>query len=286
MTLLAILFLVTVVLFALFLGGSLVAQGYLYQEPADRLPVRALAAAVLVGTFITVWVWIDKRHPRRYDTFFEFAPYERKEFSEFEAIRWQSTDGVKISTDESGKPVEEVANYVKTSGARGDKFVEKGTDLAFQLNGGTKTGESFMTAAIRLKPDPEEEPVRFDAQMLEDKRTHAKSYTPDRKFVEEKGSRYVLADQLGVLYAPSTGTVILALLLNLLHFLLWFIAFWPILQFNRGHAFALTTLFGLVTMLLVMPLLFKPNRSQNAAAEAPRVAYVKFADFTPANRSR
>jgi voltage-gated potassium channel Kch len=37
-----VLLLVTLVLFALFLGGSIVAQGYLYQAPADRLPVRAL----------------------------------------------------------------------------------------------------------------------------------------------------------------------------------------------------------------------------------------------------
>ena len=39
----------TLGLFALFLGGGLVAQGYLYQNPAERLPVRAVAAAVLVG---------------------------------------------------------------------------------------------------------------------------------------------------------------------------------------------------------------------------------------------
>jgi hypothetical protein len=280
-TLLPILLLVTLVLFALFLGGSLVAQGYLYQEPADRLPVRALAAAVLVGTFITMWVWIDKKHPRRYDTFFEFAPYERKEFSEFEAVRWSSSDGVKVGTDESGKPIEVLVNYKRGVGARSDKFVEKGTtDQLFQLNGGTKTGEAYMTAAIILKPDPEGEPVRFDAQFKEDKRTQAKTYTPERRFDEQKGSRYVLADQLGVLYVPSSGTVALALFINLLHFVLWYMAFWPILQFTRGHAFALTTLFGLVTMLLVMPLLFKPNRTQTPAAEAPNVASVRSLDWS------
>jgi hypothetical protein len=291
-TLLPILLLVTLVLFALFLGGSLVAQGYLYQEPADRLPVRALAAAVMVGTFITLWVWVDKRHPRRYDTFFEFAPYERKEFSEFEAVRWISIDGVKLNTDESGKPLEATIKYKRGTGPKADKFVVEGTDQQFQLNGATKTGEGFMTAAIVLKPDPESEPVRFDAVFNEDKRTQAKSYTPERRFNEQNGSRYVLADQLGVLYIPSTGTVALALLINLVHFLLWFIAFWPILQYTRGHAFALTVLFGLVTMLLVMPLLFKPNRAPKPAAEAPNVACVRYYSFdlrndcfSPANRS-
>ncbi len=285
MTLLLILLLVTLVLFALFLGGGLVAQGYLYQEPADRLPVRALAAAVLVGSFITMWVWIDKQHPRRYDTFFEFAPYERKEFSEMEAIRWVSPDGTKLKVDEAGKPVEVVVKFNRGVGAKSDRFFEEGTDTPFQLSSTTKAGESYMTAAIRLKPDPAADPIRLDAQLKEDKRSQAKTYTPDRRFVEEKGSRYVQADQLGVLYVPSTGTVILALLLNVLHFLVWYAAFWPILQFTRGHAFALTTLFGLVTMMLVMPLLFKPNRVQAPVVEAPKVARVQFSSnhqiYTP-----
>src|SRR5262249_17534024 len=103
-TLLLILVLTTFVLFAIFLGGSIVAQGYLYQAPADRLPVRAIAAAVLVGAFLTIWTLIDKRSPRKYDTFFEFAPYETSTFDEMEAVRWVSADprGSKMTVDESG----------------------------------------------------------------------------------------------------------------------------------------------------------------------------------------
>ncbi len=272
MTLLLILILVTLVLFAMFLGGGLVSQGYLYQEPADRLPVRALAAAVLVGSFLTMWVWIDKRNPRRYDTFFEFAPYERKEISEFDAIRWISPDGKNLDLDASGKPNEVSARFKRGLGAKSDKFFEVGSDAPFQLNSTGKTGESYMTAAIAIKTDPDAEPIRLDALLKEDPRTHTKAYTPEKRFVERDGSRYVLADQLGVLYVPSPGTVALALLLNLVHFLVWFIAFWPIMVFTRGHAFALTVLFGLVTMLLVMPLLFKSNRTPATIVEAPRVA--------------
>jgi hypothetical protein len=73
---------------------------------------------------------------------------------------------------------------------------------------------------------------------------------------------------MGTLFVPSTGTVVLALLINLLHFVVWFVAFWPILQFTRGHAFVLTVAFGLFTMILVMPLLFKPNREKPAAPPA------------------
>ena len=60
-------------------------------------------------------------------------------------------------------------------------------------------------------------------------------------------------------------------LLNLLLFVAWFVAFWPILRFTVGHALGLAAVMGLVTMLLVMPLLFKPNRAAKGP-EAPHAA--------------
>lgn len=253
MTLLLILVLVTLVLFAMFLGGTLIAQGYLYQQPVDRLPLRALAAALIVGLFITLWVWIDKNSPRRYDTFFEFAPYQTKDFIEFEAVRWVSLDGTKLEQDEAGNPVEVTVKF-RRRGAKGP-FIEDGTDAPFQLN-----TAMYMTAAIRLSPDPDAEPIRLDAQMKEDKRGR-KTYAEPRRFIEANGSSYVQADQLGILYVPSTRTVIVALFINLLLFVVWMVAFWPILRFTVGHAFGLAVVMGLFTMLLVMPLLFKPHRA-------------------------
>ena len=93
--------------------------------------------------------------------------------------------------------------------------------------------------------------------------------------MEEKGSRYLQTDQLGVIYVPSTWAVILALLLNLLHFAIWFVAFWPILQFTRGHALALTAVFGILTMLLVMPLLFERARPAKTVAGEQKTAWIQ-----------
>lgn len=258
------LLLVTVVLFGLFLGGGLVAQGYLYQEPADRLPVRALGAAVLVASFLTLWVAIDRRVPGKYDTLFAFAPYDTRTFDEFEAVRWVS-DGSKLKADPSGNLVEVKAAFKRGQGAKGKTFFEEGTGAEFK-----PSTTSYMTGAIVFKPDPDAEPVRFNA-VLKDGKSSVKTYaaSPPR-FQEEKGSRYVEGDFLGVVYVPSTKTVVLALLLNLLLFVVWFAAFWPILNFTGWHAFALTVVFGLVTMLLVMPLLFKPGRAK--AAEPAKVA--------------
>jgi hypothetical protein len=265
--LLIVLVLVTLVLFAIFLGGGLVAQGYLYQAPAERFAARAVGAAALVGSFISLWVLIDQRQPRKYDTFFEFAPYATQEFDEFDAVRWTVAGG-KLRTDESGKPSESSVNHKRGSGSKSKAFFEEGTGAEFKIN-----STSYMTAAITLKPAPDAEPIRLDARMKKEGAGYV--YTKDlegRRFEEKNGSRYVLADQMGTLFVPSRATVVLALLINFVHFVVWFIAFWPILQFTRGYAFIFAVSFGVFTMLLVMPLLFKPNRETKPAAEPPQVA--------------
>lgn len=274
MTLLITLVLVTLVLFALFLGGGLVAQGYLYQEPAERLPVRALAGAVLVGLFISWWMIIDRGAPGKYDTFFRFAPYTTREFSEFEAVRWVSPDGTTLKKDESGNRVETAVKFKKGTGSRADRFVEVASGEPFLLSSSNQTGDSYMTAAIRPKLDPDGEPARFSAPTRD--RGATATYAAPReslRFLEDGGSRYIQADQLGVVYVPSTWAIILALLLNLLHVVVWFVVFWPILQFTRGHAALLTIVFSLVTMLGLMPLLFDRYRpAQPGAGPSPRTA--------------
>ena len=270
MTLTIILVLVTLVLFGLFLGGGLIAQGYLYQAPAERLPVRALAAAALVALFLTMWVWVDARNPKKYDTFFEFSSYETKKFDEMEAIRWVSPDGSKLKVDASGSPSEVSVKFKRGVGDKKNIFQDDAGE-PFQLNSSGKSGVSYMTAAIKMKPAPELEPIRFNAQLSKDKRTYVNS--PDgRKFIEERGSRYVNADQLGVVYVPTTGTVVVALFINFMHFVVWFVAFWLVLQFSRGHSAIMAGSFGLITMLLVLPLLFGPNRKPKPPEEAPKVA--------------
>ena len=73
-------------LFALLWVVTAVAQGYFYQQPVDRLPLRAAAAALLIGGYLTFWVALDRKSPGKYDTFFEFAPYSTTTFDEFDAV--------------------------------------------------------------------------------------------------------------------------------------------------------------------------------------------------------
>lgn len=249
----------TLGLFALFLGGGLMAQGYLYQNPAERMPLRAIAAAVLVGGFVTLWVVIDRRNPGRYDTFFNFVPYTTAEFSEFEAVRWAGANG-KLKLDGNGKPIEAIVKFKRPSGGKDGKFLEDGTGAPFQLNGTAGTGGQYMTGALRVKGPDDAEPVRYNATLKEDPRTKEKAFAPDARFVEEKGSRYIESHQIGTLFVPSTGTVIGALALNFMLFVVWLAAFWPILRFSFAHALMFSAALAMLTMLGVMPLLFKQNR--------------------------
>jgi hypothetical protein len=253
-------------LFALFLGGGLVAQGYLYQNPAERMPLRALAAAALVAGFVTLWMKIDQRAPGRYDTFFKFAPNSTVEFQEFEAVRWMGTRG-ELKFDASGNPVETTAKFKRTPGGKG-LFLEEGTGEPFKLNGSTNTGSQYMTGAIRVKAADDPEPVRYKAT-LKDGATKSPTYTPEPRFEEEKGRRYVEAHKLGTLVVPSTGTIVVSLLLNFALFVVWVAAFWPILRFSLGHAMIFAGSLALITMLAIMPVLFKQNRTPKPAPQAP-----------------
>jgi hypothetical protein len=269
--------LVTVALLAVFWGGSLVAQGYLYNLPADRLPLRAAGAALLVGTFLALWVWIDKRSPGKYDTFFEFSGERATDFNEFEAVRWQAVrDGNKIAfkKNERGEKVE-ITSKVTRGGGKEAKFIDKLTDKPFVLNPSTpQENAQLLTVAVVVKGE-DGNPVRYTAQIKEDDRTGATYVGGTARFVEANGSRYVRGDQMGKLFIPSTGTVVVALLINLLHLVVWFAAFWLILRFSWGHALGFAVAFGLVTMLAVMPLLFKPNRTAPAPAPAETAALVR-----------
>ncbi len=270
MTLLLVFVLLVVGLTAMFLGITVVAHGYLYQDPAPRLPIRALIGGLLLGGFLTLWATIDKSRPGQYDTFFNFVPYTTIEFTEFEAVRWPIGGDRHFKKDASGKDVEVIVKFKRGVGGKGAPFVEEGTNEAFKMN----TGD-YMTGAIRVKGPDDSEPVRYKAMVNENPRTKAKEYAPERRFVEEKGSRYVEAVQPGTLFVPSTGTIVVSLLLNFALLLMWLVVTWPVLRYAFIHALGLTAVGALVTMLALMPLLFKFNRpTPKPAPGAPAVALV------------
>jgi hypothetical protein len=275
-SLLIVFALLTAGLTALFLGVTVVAQSYLYQEAAPRLPLRALAGGLLLGGFLTLWAYIDKNRPGQYDTFFNFSPYTTTEFTEFEAVRWTVGGDGKLKTDANGKETETVVKFKRSAGGKGSQFVEEGTNEAFKTN-----TSQYMTGALRVKGPGDPEPVRYNALLKESPGTKTKTYTgEERQFNEEKGSRYIKAVQLGTLFIPSTGTIVVSLLLNLALLLMWLVVTWPILRYSFAHALAFTAVGTLVTMLALVPLLFNFNRPAPKPAPAPAAARVVSAPVT------
>jgi len=256
--LILILVLTALALFALLWGGSLTAQGYFYSQPAEHLPYRALAAAGLIAIFLTFWVWLDRRSPGKYGTFFEFAPYSTATFDEFEAIRWRAEPGSmqrgkqpELAKGPDGKPAETIVKIRRREGNKAAPFVTPDNKEFHLQEGGS------MTGALVLSLPDSPGPVRFDADLKQDPRAGPVYETPDRRFTENRGSRYIVGTQLGMLFVPSSGAILFALFVNLLHFILWFVAFWLILRFSTGHSFLFTIVLGITTMLVVMPLLFQ-----------------------------
>ncbi len=267
-------------LFAIFLGGGWVAQGYLYQAPADRFVLRSLLAAGLVATFITLWVAIDRRAPGRYDTFFNFTPYSTVEIQEFEAIRWLAVGG-QLKLDSAGNPIETTVRFQRSLGGKGSQFLEDGTGKPFTLQGSTSSGTQYLTAALRIRGPNDPEPVRYNALLKDGTPKNRPEYAPERRFVEEKGSRYVEVHKLDTVLVPSTAAVAAALFINFVFVVVWVVAFWPIMRFSISHALVFAGSFAVLTMLTLMPVLFKHMREAEASA-APAAVTRRATGFGPA----
>jgi hypothetical protein len=233
-----------------FFGASLFLQGYLYNEPADRLPIRAAAAGVLVAAFLTAWVAVNARPGAadRYGTLFEFNPTASQPFDELDAVRRAGP------IDAEGHPKETAVAYKKL----GPRFVEaKNTSRPFVL-----TTADYMVVAVDVKEKDGETKTRYEAEL------DANGKYPSgavRVFREVGGPRYIEFSQLGMpspVYVPSRGALLGAVALNALHFAAWLAAFWLVMRFSLGHAVGLAAGFGLAAMLILMPLLFDRNRTE------------------------
>lgn len=244
----------TVGLFAALWGLGLFLQGYLYSEPASKMPLRALGGAVILAAFLTFWVQVNTRAETkdRYGTLFEFNPTSTQSFQEFQAIR----------KDRQGK--ESTVAFQRVGGGTTAPYVEPETQQPFRL-----TTADYVTVALDVKVG--ETTTRFDAE-LDDKGKYKslnnKVFTAkDRRFIE-----FGQTNTPSLIFAPSRGAFFAALALNALNFILWFAVFWPVLRFSFGHAIGLAFVFGGVTMLLLMPLLFDKNQVRASTPPAPAAA--------------
>jgi hypothetical protein len=243
---------------------SLLLQGYLYNTPAEYLPLRALAGGLLAAGFLCFWIHTNTRADSKdkYGTLFEFNSTASKPIEEFTAVRRH------VTKDAEGKPRESKAKYTKVNG----NFIEgKDTSKPFKL-----TTADYLVTAIEI---PEgDTPVRLEAELFvpdEAKPGEMRAYKPGdtaepkysreavRVFREVNGRRYIEFSQTGSLSSlqvPSRGAWLGALFFNFMHLAVWFIVFWPILRFGSGSALGLAAGMTIMVMLFAMPILFDRNQ--------------------------
>ena len=221
-------------------GVSLFAQRAIYEQVADHLPWRALAAGLLVGTVLAGWTLANRRadYPGKYGTLFDFTASSTRELDSFEAVRRL---GFK---DAEGKPREEVVPF-RRDGAR----------MVDAENREFRRGSSNYMVVALLVPEGEKK-VKFVAPekgggfVLTDRARHL-VYT-------QEGGRGTISDEnIGLMNVPSLSGALGALALNALHFLAWFLAFWPILRFTLGPALVFTLVVGGASMFVLVPVLFQ-----------------------------
>jgi len=239
---LVLLFFVLAFAITLFLwGGSMVLQGWLYQDPADRMPLRATAGGSLMALFLTLWCLIDARSGGKYDTLFEFSPIEITNVDSFDSIL------------KTNQPNETIVPYHKKIGTRGSSsdFIDaKGALWA-------KNTADSMVVAILVRDKDKAEPVRFNANL--DPQGNFPRDKTELRFTDAAG-RYMMVDSLGRIYRKKTGVLLANLLLNGLHFILWWAVLWFGLRYNLWHAFCLAFAIWLFTMVGIQPMLFTFTR--------------------------
>jgi hypothetical protein len=230
-------------------GGSMLLQGWLYQAPANHMPIRAAAGGTALAVFITLWCVLYQNNPGKYDTLFEFSPEEVTDFDAFDAVM-KKKDGK-----------ETVVHFHKRPGAKGstnDFTDDKGQPWK-------KNTSDSMCAAILLREKDKAEPTRFAAN-LDDKGNFPRELGQLR-YTDEAG-RFMSADSLGRVYRRKTGVLFANILLNLVHFLLWWAVLWIGMRFSIWHAFGLALALWLFTMLAVQPVLFKQLKPKEGPASA------------------
>ncbi len=226
---------------------ALAVQGALYNQPADRLPVRSLVAGLVVGAFLAGWTYLNTRasHKDKFGTILEFSAGYNRPVTEFSAVRRERFK------DADGNPRERVVPYKLRAAAAGSAvFVDADTGKPF-----SRATSDYVTVAL-VVPDGDGPPIRLSAQERDGVYVLSGG---EAVFREDGGARTMTTQNLGLMVVPSAAGAVLAVAVNVLHFAAWFVAFFPVLRFTAGHAVGLTAVVGGVSLFVLVPLLFNLN---------------------------
>ncbi len=228
-----------VALFAIFAlvlwGGSVFLQGWLYNDLARQLPLRAVAGGAILALFHVGWCAIYKIDPGRFDTLYSFKTEMLDgKYDEFESIR------------KVGKKEQKPLKYIR----RGEKNEFESLDNHKIWNRSDADG---MVVAVLIHEKGNKDPTRFDANMTADGRFRAPE---DSRYEADGGRKYMDVNAMGKVYRKRSMPILGNLFANFLHLAVWIVVLWPVMRFTLGHAVGIGLALWGITMLL-QPALFE-----------------------------
>lgn len=234
--LLLIIFAALVVILAAALWiASVILQGYLYNDLADRLPLRALGSAAVLALFLTAWCAVYRADPGRFDTLTNFKTETLDGvYDEFQSVR-------RVGKEER-PPV---------------RFVRRGESNDFvSADGGkpwNRSDADGLVVALLVKEKRKDQPTRFDANLQPDGTFRPRD---QNRYEAQGGRRYMDEVALGKVYRVRSFAYLGNFFANFLHLALWAVALWFGMRFALGHAIGIGLVFWAVAMLVVQPTLF------------------------------
>ena len=234
LVLLLVWFVVTVFLAA----WTLWIQPYIYTEPAMGIPWRAPAAGTVVFLTVLVWVFLDYQHPERYCTFWEFSPVEYYEYPKL------------IVPQRQGKEDE----YVRVRRGRGFVYMR-----------GDRPIPSRPDKVIAVKENKERD------VFVPDRDANGMFKVPEGQSLvyRDQTGQTMLEGQLGTVEVFYPWRLIANLLLNLAHFVAWFVALWLLLRFQWSHALGQAFVLWGVMTLFILPQVLKRAEDVAGGRRAP-----------------
>ena len=236
---------VGVTLTALLWGGTAFLQSYFYTEASTAIFWQAPAAAAVLTLFYGLWCLLDygaagaRPGYLPYDTIFRFSTLETKGTKPAKKMWAVLKDGKKIP------------------------YTRWGDDYHRELVGGGKGERWLYGKAVAIEIPEDGDVARYDLAKAEQD-----SEQEYRRFVSKEGwtVKEYNSGPSGLPEAYQTSLWLGNLLLNGLHFALWFVCLWLILRFQWGHALGLAFVLWLVMTLLVVPMMLV--RAGDAAQES------------------
>lgn len=231
--------------------GTLFFQGYIYSEPVEGITWRAPAAGLSVTLCLAFWSFLDYRSLGRFQGLLEFSATEIEDFPSLLSVKRGQEIAYEGKTNAKGL----LQYYDKQRGELWRRSDTEGVVEAIIAEG--KDGQKY----------------RFEAELTKD----GKFKSDPVRYVEVGGRRRVMEDHsIGRLSTTRWGLIFGYLLLNLLHFMAWFLALWLLMQFQWSHAFGFAIILWLVMTFTIMPMLLgrteRVARDRSLQQNGPRPA--------------